>query len=213
MWNVRRKSSRRSWNRFRGGPSRTRRSVRHFDKRTIGRWNFVILAVAGLLLVFVTAPPQLLPIPRSDVPPRDSVQGRITGPASVVDGDTLTIRGTRIRLHGIDALESAQICTNASGRPWNCGREAGRALANYIRGSDVSCAPRGRDDYGRTLAICYRGAEDLNAWMVSEGWAVAYRRYSSAYVDEERTSRAVRRNIWDGHFERPEDWRRSHRGV
>lgn len=183
------------------------------NKRAIGRWNLIILAIAGLIAVFIAAPPQLIPIPRPDSSSRDTIQGRIAGAASVSDGDTLTVRGIRIRLHGIDAPESRQVCTNANGRTWNCGREAGRALANSIRGSEVSCEPRGRDDYGRTLAVCHSGGRNLNAWMVSEGWAVAYRRYSSSYIGEEGRARAARKNIWDGHFDPPEAWRRAHQGV
>ena len=34
----------------------------------------------------------------------------LAGVATVIDGDTLEIHGTRIRLHGIDAPESAQLC-------------------------------------------------------------------------------------------------------
>ena len=55
----------------------------------------------------------------------------VTGPASVIDGDTLEVHGQRIRLHGIDAPESRQLC-RLDGKPWQCGKEAANALADKI---------------------------------------------------------------------------------
>ena len=105
--------------------------------------------------------------------------GTFTGPARVIDGDTLDVGGVRIRLHGIDAPESEQIC-RAGGKRWSCGREAARALAGRIGGRPVGCQERDRDRYGRVVAACSASGVDLNAWMVAEGWAFAYRRYSNA---------------------------------
>ena len=39
----------------------------------------------------------------------------ITGKPRIIDGDTIEIAGERIRLHGIDAPESKQTCTDADG--------------------------------------------------------------------------------------------------
>ena len=110
--------------------------------------------------------------------------GAFTGPARVIDGDTLDVGGVRIRLYGIDAPESKQSC-QAGGKRWSCGREATRALAGRIGGRSVSCQERDRDRYGRIVAVCSASGTDLNAWMAVEGWAFAYRRYSNAYVAEE----------------------------
>ena len=57
----------------------------------------------------------------------------ITGPARVIDGDTLDIAGERIRLHGIDAPESRQTCI-ADGATWPCGQSATDALTEFIGG-------------------------------------------------------------------------------
>lgn len=134
----------------------------------------------------------------------------ITGRASVIDGDTLEIRGSRIRLQGVDAPETAQICQDATGKDYRCGQTAALALSAKIGSGTVSCEPIETDKYGRTVAICRLGSLDLNGWLVSEGLAVAYRQYSEAYVPQEAAARAAKRGLWAGTFMAPWDWR--HRG-
>ena len=135
----------------------------------------------------------------------------VSGIATVIDGDTLEVHGRRIRLHGIDAPESGQTCTTAAGRTWRCGRRAALALAVHIGRTPVRCTPRGSDRYGRMIAVCRLGGEDLNGWMVAQGLALAYRRYSRDYVADEARARAARRGIWQGTFIAPRDWRRGKR--
>ncbi|MGH1590538.1 thermonuclease family protein [Methylobacterium phyllosphaerae] len=77
----------------------------------------------------------------------------IVGRASVTDGDTVVIRGTRIRLHGIDAPEGAQLCQDAAGKSYRCGQVAALALADRIGEVNISCEPRDTDRYGRTVAV------------------------------------------------------------
>lgn len=132
----------------------------------------------------------------------------VTGTASVIDGDTIEIHGERIRLEAIDAIEDHQRCTLPNGRAWRCGRDAAFALADRIGRSPVTCAISGRDRYSRLVATCYLGGEDLNGWMVRQGWAVAYRHYGTQYVDEENAARRERLGIWASSFEMPWDWRR-----
>lgn len=136
----------------------------------------------------------------------------IIGRASVTDGDTVVIHGTRIRLFGIDAPESAQVCEDASGKEYRCGQVAALALSDRIGEAPISCEPRDTDRYGRTVAICRKGPEDLNAWMVAQGHALAFRRYSSDYAGQEAQARAAKRGIWAGTFEDPAGWRRIRRG-
>jgi endonuclease YncB( thermonuclease family) len=90
----------------------------------------------------------------------------ISGPAKVIDGDTIKIRGAKIRLHGIDAPESAQVCETKE-KSYRCGTSATLALARRISGKSVSCDERDRDRYGRIVAVCHAGGEDLNAWLVA----------------------------------------------
>jgi len=140
-------------------------------------------------------------------PPRNDTSFSLTGRARVLDGDTLRINGRRIRLHGMDAPEMHQTCRNERGRRWHCGIEARRHLVSLIGGVRISCYQVTTDHFGRMVAVCRRGRMDLGRRMVRDGWAVAYVRYSRAYVQEETQAKRNRRGIWRGSFVRPEDWR------
>lgn len=131
----------------------------------------------------------------------------MAGVASVIDGDTLTFRGARVRLRGIDAFERDQLCSRAGG-DYACGTEARNALANLSAGRRLSCAGRTTDRYGRLLAVCSAGNTDLNAALVSGGWALAY----GGYEAEERQARASKRGAWAGSFADPADWRAARGG-
>ncbi len=135
----------------------------------------------------------------------------LVGVASVIDADTMEIHGERVRLHGIDAPESSQQCYRLSGEAWRCGRQASLALADHIGRAIVHCLGTDRDRYGRLVAVCFQGQVDLNAWLVDEGWAVAYRSYSLDYVPNEEAARSNGMGIWGGTFVMPWDWRKGKR--
>jgi endonuclease YncB( thermonuclease family) len=136
-------------------------------------------------------------------------EGPLQGRATVIDGDTLEIQGTRIRLFGIDAPESAQTCLDQSGRPYRCGQRAAFALANKVGARVVSCQPTGKDRYDRVVARCSVAGEDLQAWIVLNGHALAFRRYSKSYRHYEAEAKARKAGMWKGSFEAPWDWRRN----
>lgn len=131
----------------------------------------------------------------------------LSGRATVVDGDSLRLDGIDIRLKGIDAPELHQTCER-EGRSYPCGEEARAALRGIIGSQPVSCGVEGRDRYGRSLARCRAGGQDLGEGMVSQGFAVGY----GGYEREENRARRSGRGLWAGEFQRPSDWRKQHRG-
>ena len=130
------------------------------------------------------------------------------GAAHIIDGDTIVIAGESHRLHGIDAPEMGQICFTRGGAPWPCGERATAALEALIGDAPVRCVSDKRGVYGRHISICTVGGVDLGAWMVVHGWALAYRAYSTAYIDEEAAARTARAGLWSGSFTKPWEWRR-----
>lgn len=132
----------------------------------------------------------------------------IVGRASVIDGDTIEVRGVRIRMQGIDAPESSQTC-EMDGQPYRCGQQSANHLDGLVGGQTVRCLEETKDKYGRTVAVCFAGDLDLNGRMVEEGWAVAYRQYSSAYVPNEDRAKAAKKGIWAGTFQMPSEFRKA----
>jgi endonuclease YncB( thermonuclease family) len=129
----------------------------------------------------------------------------VLGSARVIDGDSLVVSGTEIRLFGIDAPELSQTCLRA-GRSWNCGADAAEALRAATAGRTIVCRPHEQDRYGRTVAVCHASGLDLGAAMVKGGLAVAY----GAYEADQREARDARRGIWSSNFEQPAAWRARH---
>ncbi len=126
----------------------------------------------------------------------------------VIDADTVDIDGVRFRLFGIDAPESAQTC-RTWGRIWDCGAVATEVLMSRVEG--MSCEGSETDRYGRMIGVCGSGGEDLNAWLVANGWALAYRQYSEDYVNEEEQARSNKRGMHRGEFIEPWRWRQGER--
>lgn len=109
----------------------------------------------------------------------------------VIDGDTIVVDGEKIRLYGIDAPERHQVCFN-----WPCGEVARDAMVELTRGQAVACEPKHVDWYGRTVAICTAGGVDLGEWMVRNGLAWAWIRYSRRYEPAEIAACRERVGIW-----------------
>lgn len=144
-----------------------------------------------------------------------SIVGVATGHAAnvrAIDGDTLVMGDQRIRLAGIDAPERRQPCW-MHGEPWPCGLAAAAAMAHLIEGRTVVCLPRDTDRWGRIVADCAAGAQDLATAMVAGGWALPWPRYlpeGSPLPAVADAARQARTGIWRGAFVRPWDWRRAH---
>lgn len=172
------------------------RSTAERRRRAGAQWLIYIALLVGALIVYGYK--------RWNAPPPNAIVGK----AWVIDGDTIGISGTHIRLEGIDAPESTQSCTDADGKPWSCGTRATRELRNYIRGREVTCEEKALDRYKRVLAICkLPDGSDINAWMVRQGWAIAYG-FAKTYQSEQDESEQAKRGIWSGTFMPPSEWRR-----
>jgi len=128
----------------------------------------------------------------------------LEGRAQVTDGDTIRIGEARIRLKGIDAPEMEQRCSRG-GRSYACGETARRALIDLVSSKTVRCRAAGRDRYQRILARCTVEGNDIGTQMVESGWAVSYGR---DYDAEEARAQDREVGLWEGDFERPQDWRR-----
>ena len=136
----------------------------------------------------------------------------LTGPAKVTDGDTIVINEQRIRLHGIDAPEMKQKCMTKYGDQFLCGEDAKVYLVKLIGDKPVRCEGDKKDRYKRLIGTCYVGQLNLNAEMVSAGWALAYTKYSKDYMPQEARAMSDHRGMWNGEFVAPWQWRKSRRG-
>lgn len=130
----------------------------------------------------------------------------IAGRAAVIDGDTIEIAGQRIRLHGIDAPESWQMCNDGGGDGYRCGHEAALALDRFLAVSrPTSCEFVERDRYGRFVGVCFRAdGREVNRWLVETGNAVDWEKYSKgAYAAAQEAARVRGAGIWRGRFQLP----------
>ncbi|MEF2278363.1 thermonuclease family protein [Deinococcus sp. YIM 134068] len=133
----------------------------------------------------------------------------ISGVPTVTDGDTLQIRDTKIRLFGVDAPESSQHCVRGGIR-YACGREAAFALADFLRGRNVTCQRQDTDRYGRMVGVCAVGGVEVNRWLVEQGWALPYLQYGGGvYRDAEIKAKAARRGLHAGTYQNPWEYRRN----
>lgn len=132
----------------------------------------------------------------------------LVGRATVVDGDTLEIHGQRIRLWGIDAPESDQLCRGADSLQYRCGAKAANGIDEFIDGRPVSCTPITQDRYGRTVASCVVAGSDLGDWLVRQGLALDWPQYSNGkYAAAQRDAVTNQRGMWAGNFVDPWKYR------
>jgi endonuclease YncB( thermonuclease family) len=128
----------------------------------------------------------------------------LIGQASIIDGDTLEIHGTRIRLWGIDAPESNQLCRGDDSNQYRCGAKAANELDAFIARRPVDCSPVGLDQYRRTVAVCSIDGVDLGEWLVGKGLALDWPKYSKGKYDKaQREAEHAGRGMWAGSYVEP----------
>ena len=140
--------------------------------------------------------------------PAESTAIEVSGPARVIDGDTLVIGSQVIRINGIDAPEDAQNCSDHSGGSWSCGAKATTALRR-LSADRVQCKGDEFDTYQRLIATCFAAKRDVGRAMVLDGMALAYREYSTRYVADEEVAQQAKRGLWSGTFIAPWQWRKN----
>jgi endonuclease YncB( thermonuclease family) len=113
-------------------------------------------------------------------------QAEIAGVVRVIDGDTLDVGSTRVRLFGIDAPEQDQMCVTEQGAEWPCGAWVTAEVSQRYSGERARCTAVDTDRYGRTVARCTVAGQDMGQEIVSAGLAFAYRRYSMDYDLDEK---------------------------
>lgn len=171
------------------------------------RWRLpvvVLVTLSTMLASGVGLPPDLM-----GSAPRQQDWSALAAEVWVVDGDTLRLGDRMVRLTKVDAPERGQACSDAAGRAFDCGAAAAEALSRLVNGRSVVCVVSGRDRFGRGYGQCNAGGVELNAGLVTTGWALA-----GADAPEmqalEAEARWASRGLWAGGFTRPEEWRRRH---
>lgn len=133
----------------------------------------------------------------------------IVGTVRVIDADTLDVAGTRVRLHAIDAPEQEQSCVTEQGATFGCGAWATAQVTERFAGLTARCKSRDIDQYGRTVATCFVGGEDMGQVIVSSGWAFAYRRYGMDYDLDEKSAFVADRGLHGWRVQSPAQFRKT----
>ena len=126
----------------------------------------------------------------------------------VIDGDTIHLKGEKIRFTGIDTPELKQTCIK-EGIENKCGVTAKQILINKIGNNTVKCISQGKDRYKRTLAECFVNNESLSSYLVRSGYAFAYRKYSKKFIEDENYAKANKLGMWSMEFDYPWDFRKN----
>ena len=126
----------------------------------------------------------------------------------IIDGDTIILDSEKIRLFGIDTPEKKQKCKDKHGLSYPCGVVATNELKKIISSGQLFCRKKTTDRYRRSISICYVNGVNINSLMVKNGWALAYRKYSMDYIDEEKEAKDKKMGMWTGKFLAPWKWRK-----
>jgi len=133
-----------------------------------------------------------------------------SGIAEVVDGDTLWVGLTKVRLHGIDAPETKQTCRSEQGVTWACGEWVSARVEQWLDGRWLSCSQTDYDrKYKRVVAICRLEGRDVGQVLVREGLAMAYRKYAWDYDLDEKAAAVADRGLHAMRLQSPEQFRRT----
>ena len=132
----------------------------------------------------------------------------------IIDGDTIKIKGEKIRFSGIDAPESnyygkKQVCY-LDEIEFFCGKLSKEKLEEKIGSNLISCKrKKNKDRHGRTIAECFVNGESLSKFMVRNGYAFDWPKYSKKkYAMDEEYAKVNKLGLWTMKFEYPWKWRK-----
>ena len=125
----------------------------------------------------------------------------------IIDGDTIHLNNEKIRFTGIDSPELKQTC-NKNSEIIYCGIKAKQLLIDKIGKNNITCIREGKDQYKRTLAECFVNDLSLSRFLVREGYAFAYRKYSKKFIKDENFAKKNNMGMWSMKFDYPWDWRK-----
>ena len=143
--------------------------------------------------------------------PAIAVDMNVSGVVHVVDGDTIDVGRTRVRLFGIDAPEADQTCVGADAAVLPCGAWVMAQVRAIYQGEHANCIRVDTDLYGRTVARCDVAGNDIGQTLVARGLAFSYPRYSRDYIDLEASARRAAVGVHAYEILRPADYRATRR--
>ena len=144
----------------------------------------------------------------------------ISGKADIIDGDSIKIKGQSIRLVGIDAPEKKQLCKKpylnlfifTFSKSYPCGETSTNSLKKFINNQIILCKIEEKKDFfKRYLGTCFKDKSNINSWLVKNGHALAFRKYSKKYLNEELYAKNNKIGLWQGTFEMPWEWRKKNK--
>ena len=135
------------------------------------------------------------------------VQNVSSNTVHVIDGDTIKIGNEKIRFSGIDAPELNQYCFKDE-KKILCGVLAKKALLKKIGNKVPKCVIEGKDIYKRILAECFINEKSLSKFLVRNGYAFAYRKYSKKFIQDEEFARKNKLGLWSMKFDYPWEFRK-----
>jgi endonuclease YncB( thermonuclease family) len=135
-----------------------------------------------------------------------------SGNAVVLDGDSLKVDGKEVRLVGLDAPEYNQTCFNQKKEEYACGQVSRKFLLSLANGKNVKCIYSQKDKYDRFLSKCFIRELSINEELVKNGMAVIYNfTESEAKMNQlEAEAKKQKLGIWQGAFQLPKEYRKSH---
>lgn len=139
--------------------------------------------------------------------PTLSFGGVVEGHAEILSGETLKVGSVVFRLAGIDAPEKGQVCTNKSGKEFDCGRIAATALMDLTAGAHVRCLSLSDKGTLPMLAQCDAAGYDLAEGMVYTGWALPDLATGSRLAHHRDQAEKRKHGLWAGQFQMPWKWR------